>query len=200
MRSPKLVIFDLSDVLIKGMEGCEYPLAKELGLPVEQVSQQLFSYDYHSFYIGKINENDCLSDIIKKYQWNISVTKFKKLLRNNFKEIIGSRKIIKAVNEKYATVLLSVNPIEWATYFLEHFDLQGLFNRGIYFSYQIGFTKRQKESFLYILQKYHVAPEDVLLVDDSKRNLGIAAEIGIRGIRFMNPEQLKKELVINKIL
>ena len=200
MKLPKLVIFDLSDVLIKGLEGCEYPLAKELKLPVEQVAQELFSYDFHSFYIGQVNESDCLRDIIKKYNWNIDIPRFKKLIRNNFKEILGTREIIREVSKKFLTILLSVNPVEWATYFRKYFDLEGLFNKGIYFSYQIGFTKRQKESFLYILQKHNLNPDDALLIDDSKRNLGIAADVGIHGIRFTSPEQLKNELIANKIL
>lgn len=200
MKIPKLIIFDLSDVLIKGLEGCETVLATELGLPLEKVSKDLFSYNFHDFYIGKINEEACLSHITKKYRWNISVGKFKKIIRNNFREIVGTRKIIKVINEKYPTILLSVNPPEWSSYFLNNFNLDGLFSQGIFFSHQIGFTKRQVKSFRFILRKLKVKPEDALLIDDSRRNLGVATSVGIPGIRFTNPKQLLKELQSNNIL
>jgi hypothetical protein len=54
----RLIIFDLSDVSIKGIEGIETTLAKELGRKVSEVKEQLFSFDYRLFWIGQTNEND----------------------------------------------------------------------------------------------------------------------------------------------
>lgn len=195
MGKPKLIILDLSDVLIKGLEGSEKELSRILKIPLNDVERDLFSYDYHDFWISKVSEDETLEDIIKIYKWNISVKTFKSIIRNNFREIEGSRDIIKKVSEQYSTVLLSVNPKEWAEYMRKTFNFDSLFNSGMYFSYQIGYTKRQKESFEFILNKKNVNPEEVLLIDDSNRNLSIARSVGIEGIRFQTPEQLKNDLI-----
>jgi len=190
----KLIIFDLSDVLIKGMEGVEVALANELKKDVSQVSKQLFSFDYKLFWIGKINENNCLKSLIETYQWNISVEKLKQLIRNNFYEIPGTRKIIKELKERYQITLLSVNPPEWVAFLEDKFDIGDLFPQRHY-SYEIKSTKREKEAFEFILHKYKVDSSKTLLIDDSTRNILVAQSLGIKGIKFKSATQLKEELM-----
>jgi len=200
MNKISLVIFDLSDVLIKGLEGVEHALSDELNIHVDDISKNLYAYNYHDFWTGKVTEESCLTQVILLNNWPIKVETFKSLIRKNFYEIKGTREIIKKVSRKYKTVLLSVNPKSWAEYMFNKFELYDLFPDGVYFSYHIGFTKRQKESFEYVLKEQKVEPKDVLLIDDSKRNLSMAETIGISGIRFINALQLEEELQRRKLI
>jgi 2-haloacid dehalogenase len=47
-----------------------------------------------------------------------------------------------------------------------------------------------------LLNRYHVFPGQALLIDDNIRNIKAAEAIGIRGIHFINPGQLKNELAV----
>ncbi|MFC5408587.1 HAD family hydrolase [Larkinella bovis] len=46
-----------------------------------------------------------------------------------------------------------------------------------------------------LLNRYAVKPEEALFIDDNLRNIKAAEELGIRGIHFQNPDQLKAELI-----
>lgn len=58
-----VVICDLSDVLIKGLEGSEVAIAKELKLSVDEVRDVLFSADYNSLWLGRVSEKDFLMSL-----------------------------------------------------------------------------------------------------------------------------------------
>jgi putative hydrolase of the HAD superfamily len=195
----ELIIFDLSDVLIKGMEGVEIALAKELRKDVSHVSKEMFSFDYRLFWIGETKEDDCLKNLIKTYRWNIDVEKLKQLIRNNFYEIPGTRKIINELKKRYQITLLSVNPPEWVTFLEDKFDIRSLFPQRHY-SYEIKSTKREKEAFQFIINKYKVDAHKILLIDDSTRNILVAQSLGIKGIKFKSATQLKEDLINLKIL
>jgi 2-haloacid dehalogenase len=46
-----------------------------------------------------------------------------------------------------------------------------------------------------LLDRYNVDPATSLFIDDNLRNVKAAEELGIKGIYFENPDQLKKELI-----
>src|SRR5688572_11185315 len=45
-----------------------------------------------------------------------------------------------------------------------------------------------------LLDRYNVKPSQAVFVDDNLRNIKAAEELGIKGIHFHNPLQLKNEL------
>jgi 2-haloacid dehalogenase len=47
-----------------------------------------------------------------------------------------------------------------------------------------------------LLDRYDVDPSQALFIDDNLRNVKAAEELGIKGIHFHTPEQLKKELIM----
>lgn len=54
--------------------------------------------------------------------------------------------------------------------------------------------KPAREFYFILFEKYDLKPEDVVFIDDNERNIKAAEGIGIRSIRFIDPEQLEKEL------
>ena len=46
-----------------------------------------------------------------------------------------------------------------------------------------------------LLDRYNVDPARSLFIDDNLRNVNAAKELGIKGIHFHSPDQLKKELI-----
>ena len=50
------------------------------------------------------------------------------------------------------------------------------------------------EFYQKLLDRYNVNPAQAVFIDDNLRNIKAAEELGIKGIHFHNPVQLKNEL------
>ena len=67
-------------------------------------------------------------------------------------------------------------------------------------SSEVKLLKPEKEIYEELLSKYSLKPEECLFIDDTLVNVQAAREIGIKGVWFKNPNELRKELNIKKIL
>lgn len=63
----------------------------------------------------------------------------------------------------------------------------------IFKSFEIGFRKPDKNSFLYVLKKIGANPDECVFVDDFQKNVESANELGLKGIFYSNLSQLKKD-------
>lgn len=54
--------------------------------------------------------------------------------------------------------------------------------------------KPQPEFYQLLLNRYHVKAEEALFIDDNKRNILAAEQLGIKSIHYQSPEQLAAEL------
>jgi 2-haloacid dehalogenase len=71
--------------------------------------------------------------------------------------------------------------------FLSWFD-------GIVVSGDEGVIKPDPRIFRVLLERHRIAPEEAVFVDDNPRNAQAASALGIHGIHFQSPEQLRGEL------
>lgn len=194
------IICDLSDVLIKGLEGVEDILSQEMGLSSDVINKQMFTYDYSKFWLGNISEDRFFTDMIKYFNWPIDILTIKKCIRSNFQPIPGSWEIYKQLSQKYVTILASVNAREWVSYLEAKYTYYDLFPNRIHYSYEVGFTKRDQEFYLYLLDMYSITPDNTFMIDDSTNNLKTAQTVGIRGLKFVSSTQLFESLKHFKIL
>jgi len=77
--------------------------------------------------------------------------------------------------------------------FLDAFD-------GIVVSGDEGVIKPDPRIFRILLDRYAIAPDEAVFVDDNPRNAEAAAALGIHGIHFRSPEQLQEELRALRLL
>ena len=90
--------------------------------------------------------------------------------------------------------ILSNNFRERTTYYREHFpDLFSIFD-GVYFSWETGFVKPQKEAYEHILEINQLQPTDCVYFDDSEKNVLVAKELGIRGETYKGLDETKEFL------
>lgn len=68
------------------------------------------------------------------------------------------------------------------------------FFRKIYFSYRIGRKKPDPKSFEMILTENNLQGSECVFIDDVARNVATATALGMKGILFFSPQQLRKEL------
>ena len=78
---------------------------------------------------------------------------------------------------------------------LERFDFLQWFD-GLIVSGEEKTRKPFPEFYQLLLQRYGVNPARALLIDDNFRNIKAAEAIGIKGVHFINPIQLKNELAV----
>jgi 2-haloacid dehalogenase len=71
--------------------------------------------------------------------------------------------------------------------FLSSFD-------GIVISGEEGVIKPDPRIFRILLDRYKIAPEEAVFIDDNPKNAEAAAALGIHGIHFRSPELLRHEL------
>lgn len=61
-------------------------------------------------------------------------------------------------------------------------------------SARVNLKKPEPEIYHYLLDTYKLNPKETLFIDDLPDNIRVAEEIGIKGILFTSPQQLKKQL------
>lgn len=185
------VIFDIGEVYLHLLVGSAKYVQQKMGT---SVSETYFYEGLDPLMLGQNTENEYWEDMIKKKSWNISVEDLKELVRKNFKEVKGTRKIIENLRQKgYKLALLSNHVKEWVEYSELIFDYHKLFHHTLY-SYQLSLIKPDKDIFIALLKKLQVKPQECLFIDDSIKNIEAARELGMKTIQFISAKKLKKEL------
>ncbi len=190
------IIFDLSEVFIHGLSGFEGPFAQELGIRADTSFDIFGGIALQELLRGNTTEEQYLTALIEKNAWDpAQANEIQQLIRENFHHCIpGTLEIALELSMKYPLVLLSDHAREWAAYILEvHPFIRQIFTR-VYFSYQYGKIKRDRELFDVVLHDLTTKPEHCLFIDDSARNIDVALSVGLRAIRFQHANKLREAL------
>ena len=75
----------------------------------------------------------------------------------------------------------------------ERFEFLSWFD-GIVVSGEEGVIKPDPMIFRILLERYRIAPEEAVFIDDNPGNAAAAASLGIHGIHFRSPALLRREL------
>lgn len=194
----KTIIFDLSEVYLRGLFGTHELLSKRLGIKIE--SPDLLTPLTIRLFEGKITEDEFWRTLRNKNKWDIRVKELKKIVRSNFREIEGMREIIEKLKKKgYKLGLLSVHTREWVEHCEKQFDYHKLFH-SILYSFEIEVCKPEKRAYELMLKKIKSKAENCLFIDDNPENLIAAEKLGIKIILFESAQQLINELKKRGIL
>lgn len=188
------IIFDLSEVYLRGLWGTAEKLAPLLKISSEEIDKGFHIEDLKIFFEGKISEDEYWKKVIEKNNWKIDIGVLKEAVRSNFQEIEGSREIIEDLKNKgFKLGLLSVHTREWIDYCEKKFDFHKLFHSVLY-SFDVKICKPDEKAYKMILKKLNVKPGECLFIDDYVLNLDAAKKIGINVLQFKDSKQLKKDL------
>lgn len=182
------IVFDLSEVYLRGLYGTHRFLSQKLGVPVS--SEDLCNEISRELFLGNITEEEYWKLILEKNKWKINVDELKNAVRGNFQEIEGTRAIIlKLKTNGYKLGLLSVHAREWVDYLEDKFDFHKLFHSVLY-SFEVSALKPDRKTFELMLGKLMVKPIECVFVDDGPNNVAVATELGMKAILFESPEKL----------
>ena len=101
-------------------------------------------------------------------------------------------------SSKYKLYALTNWSAETFHHALERFEFFKVFD-GIVVSGQEKMRKPSADFYKILLERYHLDPSRTIFIDDSLRNVQGAEAVGITGIHFHNPSQLREELQIKGI-
>ena len=188
------VIFDVGGVQITGLRGVEDSITSKLNLKRNEATSNLEGQHLDDFCNGRISEEEYLSSVIKDAGWSINPDELKRGIRENFKEIAGTREILNDLKASgFKLGILSIHGKEWVEYILKKFDLGSVFDAMSY-SYQVGISKPDPQSYQIIMQELGSKPEECLFIDDTQQNISAAKRLGMHAILFVNAQQLREDM------
>ena len=192
----KNIIFDMSEVIISGYHGVEKILEQQYAIPEEAWERQRLSKNelFLNLMRGNLSEEAYLEELLQGTNWNISIEQLKTAIRSNLnRPVPGTMKVVRELKGKYQLILLSDYVREWIKYIEERNEDLRIFDKKI-FSYNIGTTKSEVETFETVLEQTKIVANETLFIDDYEKNVKNAEAVGIHGIVFENAEQLRKTL------
>jgi len=204
----KAVIFDVGSVLVGSEWKIIYKkIAEKTGLTKEKVENIIFPL-IKKWEVGGIDENQVWKSFEAKIDKELSAD-FKKNLWfhtyvENVEEIEGSFKILKELKSKGKRLALVTNTnsahykakvINGTMDKIKKVGIETIIN-----SHEAGLIKPDLEIYRLVLDRLNLRAEECLFIDDKEKNVKAAEEVGMEGIKFENPPQLRKELTKMAIL
>lgn len=191
----KLIILDMYGVVTRGSykETCQW-----LGKKYQRDWKELYAIIYHKYFnqaaLGKLSEREFFTKALRELNIPLS-----------WQEISAKHLSFQLPNKGVAALALRLQKREIKILVLSknippHFNdlrrkyhLDKLFPQMIN-TYDLKLPKSSPKTICYILKKFKVRPEEVIMIDDQDFNLVEPEKIGVKTILYRNTKQLKKEI------
>lgn len=194
------LIFDLSEVLIRGFLGVEQTLTPLLRVSEGQIVKAFGGDMLIALCKGEITEDEYWTTVLNTYRWNIPLDDVKRYIRENFQQTIpGMVELVKELSKSYQLVILSDHAREWIDYILDYHQFLDVFSLKM-FSYELGSVKSEPETFEKALSVINTPPEQCLFVDDNQLNIATAKMAGLFGLHFTHTDAFVDKLKQRNIL
>ena len=195
-KSPiRAVILDFGGVLLQlGEPQPHEELAREIGIPVEQLRYEIFDGPLSvAAQRGEISPEELWRELARR--WSLSLGKAEWLALRFWEGVRVDFDLINWLREikpHYRTGLLSNawNDLRWLLHRLgvaEAFDVMVI-------SAEEHLMKPDPAIYRLALERLEVQPEEAVFVDDREENVQAARSLGIHGIRYRSREQVFAEL------
>lgn len=190
----RTIIFDLDGVLLRCQPNTAEILTSVLPYPPETLRAQYFGSEFSALSVGRMFEDDFWATVSRKHGWNLPIEVPKRLIRQSFQEIEGTRQhVIDLRRRGYRLGILSNHVREWVDDLERRFQYHCLFDDALY-SFQAGMMKPDRAVYAAALRRLHASAEETLFVDDRPENLLAARELGFRVLQFIGPEQFSRDI------
>lgn len=200
MEGIKNLLFDFGGVIVGINKSNAVKRFKEIG--VEKIEEYLGEFKQQGIFLaleeGKITRTEFYDALRELAGKNIS----DKDIDSGWMAFLTGIpeykfELLKDLRKKYNVFLLSnTNPIimEWgqSNDFSPSGEPISAFFDKLFFSYQIGYTKPDKESFEAVIEETQINPKETLFLDDGQSNLNIATSLGFKTYLVDQEEDLRK--------
>ncbi|MFN7519738.1 MAG: HAD family hydrolase [Lysobacteraceae bacterium] len=195
---PKLVIFDLDDVLVEYQrERRVEALARAVGAPPSMVHEALFKSGLETKNDrGELGLEDYLDAVRRRHGLDIPMDAFIEARRQSMRlrrEVLG----LAARVAPQTTLALFTNNGQWLGRQLPKFfpELRPLFGTRMVTTGQLGITKPDPQAYYACLSTLGFSAASALMIDDIADNVASAQSAGLDAIHYASPPQLAGELL-----
>lgn len=193
-KNIKGIIFDIGGVIIHyPAEEYYKQISKNFNIPLSRIAA-VANPARHELELGNISLHEMLRTISTSLNITINdlefIKNFKDFARTDYEMV----NLINNLSKNYRMYLLT--NISKAGFALCDTELRknGCRFDGKFASFHIHMRKPDPQIYHYVLNEIKLKPEEVAFIDDKKKNIDAAAEIGINGIVFSSMSQLIEDL------
>ncbi len=193
----RLCIFDLGGVIIR-LKGLD-TYRQMPGFPQHMNTDEVIAWfedlpEFVAWETGRADVDTFAAATIKGLGLDVAMPEFIEMLMEMIQEPIpGMEELVCRVAKQVPTVALSnANELHWPK-IMRDYPAVKHFHR-IFASQQIGLRKPNPDCFCHVLDAMRVRPEETLFFDDTQMHIDAAARLGIRAVRFQDPEQCARSL------
>jgi len=196
-RSIDTIIFDLGGVLIDWNPRYVYRKIFKTEQEIEWFLENVTTPDWNENQDAGYPLHKATEELVAKHpEWEPEIKayygRWLEMLGGQIHETVEILQQLKHTG-KYRLYALTNWSAETFPHALERFEFFKLFE-GVVVSGEEKMRKPSAEFYKIILDRYLLDPSTTVFIDDSLRNVKGAEAIGITGIHFHNPSQLKEEL------
>ncbi len=194
MAGIELVFFDIGGVLVEGY-GARDTIQKaiaEYGLPPEMAST-IETNHWIPFALGLTSEEEYWAGIKRDLQLEEGLDQLKERAYESFHLVQETLDIAVELSKEYRIGIISNHSNEWSDYLIETFGFREHFDPVI-ISSRVGMRKPGLGIYEAALREAGIAAEKALFIDDRQDNIESAVLLGMKGIVFESPGQLREEL------
>ncbi|MFC1697402.1 HAD family hydrolase [Nanoarchaeota archaeon] len=194
----KAIVFDIGGVYFEeGHRGTLQTVSKLCNIPYEKVHKVFHKHFVDKGYSkGEISEQECWNGIIKELKLDFNWKDLKKIVFELYIPKPGMKELVRELKKKYVIGILS-DQTNWLDELDKKYKFLKDFNVVIN-SYEVGLVKPAKEIYQILLAelrlKHDVLPNEVVFIDNKKKNVRGAKKFGINALLFTDIEQLKRDL------
>lgn len=194
----KALIFDLGNVIVNlnmrkfykkilpKSDNKQINIYKDLWEPIEKLDKGLFSKE--EFY-QEAKKRFQFQDVGKEEFFNMFNSIFDSL---NYKLLDFIKKLKQ--DKMYKVFALSnTNPLHVEFLAKNIIDFRDYFNQ-VFYSYELGMIKPDPKIFLHVLEYINYKPSECIFIDDNRKNVKVAEQIGMIGIQFRNETKFLEEI------
>jgi 2-haloacid dehalogenase len=196
-KSINTIIFDLGGVLIDWNPRYLYRKIFKTEEEIEWFLNNVTTSDWNENQDAGYSLHKATEELIAKHpDWEPEIKayygRWLEMLGDQIHETVEILQKLKQSN-KYKLYALTNWSAETFPYALERFEFFKLFD-GVVVSGEEKMRKPSAAFYKIILNRYRLDPASTVFIDDSLRNVMGAEAVGIAGIHFHNPQQVKEEL------
>jgi 2-haloacid dehalogenase len=200
--SERTLVWDLGNVLIDWSPRYLYDKIFSDRKEQEYFLEHICNSEWHNAVDAGRPTADATEELVKKYpDWAQPIKAFYARWKEMFQGIIeGSVEILKDVKERgYGQYALT----NWSAELFEKsradFPFLGWFD-GVVISGVEGITKPDSKIYLLLLERYSLRADTIIYIDDKEENVAAAGRLGMEGVLFRSPEQLRRDLSLRGVL
>lgn len=191
----KAIVFDMGGVLIND----DWPayadfLSEKYGIDADEYLKFHIDLTHSKHDVGKCTTEEFIQEIRDHFNINITVEEFDKETLEIFHPIHKELwELIRSLKEFYTLGVLSNNNPLFVSRYRKMLDLDSHFNFQI-FSCEAKMRKPEESIYKLMLITAGLRPEEIVFVDDKRKNLEPAEKLGITTVLFKDPVQLMEDL------